>query len=50
MLELITDKWRDALDHSEEWLERNLISEFLEDLAQLEGLKCLDSRCTTEGS
>lgn len=50
MLEMITDKWRDALNHSEEWLERNLISEFLEDLALLEGLTCLDCRCTTGDS
>jgi hypothetical protein len=32
----LIDKWQDALDCSEEWIERNLIEEFLEDLKWLD--------------
>lgn len=40
MLESLIDKWDDALAHSDEWLEKNLISEFLEDLRCLPGTDC----------
>lgn len=35
--EELIDKWQDALACADEYLERNLISEFLEDLRYING-------------
>lgn len=36
-IETITEKYQDALECAESWEEKNLISEFLEDLEHLNG-------------
>lgn len=34
-MEEIEDKWKDVLDSSDDWTERTLVTEFLDDLREL---------------
>lgn len=34
-IDALVEKWNDALECAEDWTERNLVSEFLEDLKDL---------------
>lgn len=35
LMEEIEDKWKDVLDSSDDWTERTLVTEFLDDLREL---------------